>query len=174
MDKNQAIIDYLITCPKIQDNPLYFNFIHGNEDDKQILSDLNPRNTIIAVNKTDISDMDFDEKTIPEEFRKNIVYISAKNRDGLDSLSERIRDFTMSKDVDFSVDFLVTNLRHTALLKDSLVSLQNVDKSINDGMPEDFFTVDLMDAYRYLGLIIGEDIEDDLVETIFSQFCMGK
>ena len=69
---------------------------------------------------------------------------------------------------------VVTNLRHKEALQDALNSLQLVEQSIEDGMPEDFYSIDLMGAYEELGKIIGEAVEDDLVDEIFSKFCMGK
>ena len=65
-------------------------------------------------------------------------------------------------------------MRHSQLLKDALSSLENVLECIDTGMETDIYTVDLYDAYRKLGLIIGEEIEDDLANEIFSKFCMGK
>ena len=47
-------------------------------------------------------------------------------------------------------------------------------KSIEDGMPEDFFSIDLMDAYRYLGEIIGDQVDDDVIDAVFANFCLGK
>ena len=69
---------------------------------------------------------------------------------------------------------MITNIRHKAALKEALDSLELVERSIDDGMPEDFFSIDLMNAYEQLGTIIGEALEDDLVNEIFSRFCMGK
>ena len=75
---------------------------------------------------------------------------------------------------DFNDEVYVTNIRHKTALTESLSSLKLVQNSIEDGMPEDFYSIDLMDAYRELGLIIGESVEDDLVNEIFAKFCMGK
>ena len=69
---------------------------------------------------------------------------------------------------------MITNLRHKEALQESLDALMLVRKSIEEGMPEDFYSIDLMNAYTALGRIIGEAVEDDLVEEIFSKFCMGK
>ena len=71
-------------------------------------------------------------------------------------------------------EVIITNLRHKEALQEAFDSIKLVQKSIADGMPEDFYSIDLMNAHRSLGLIIGEEVEDDLVEEIFSKFCMGK
>lgn len=72
------------------------------------------------------------------------------------------------------VRIMITNLRHKEALKESLDSLVQVSKSILNNMPEDFYSIDLMSAYKSLGKIIGEEVEEDLVNEIFSKFCMGK
>ena len=69
---------------------------------------------------------------------------------------------------------MITNVRHREAVEDALSSIELVFSSIEEGMPEDFFTVDLMDTYASLGKITGEEIGDDLVDAIFSKFCMGK
>ena len=71
-------------------------------------------------------------------------------------------------------DLTITNARHKEALEEAAQSLSMVRRSIEDGMPEDFFSIDLMNAYEELGNIIGESVEDDLVNEIFSKFCMGK
>ena len=76
--------------------------------------------------------------------------------------------------VSFNDEVYITNVRHKTLLNDSLESLKLVVNSIHDDMPEDFYSIDLMNAYESLGLIIGESVEDALMTEIFSKFCMGK
>ena len=68
----------------------------------------------------------------------------------------------------------ITNVRHKEALEQTLDSLEMVKQSVSDGMPEDFYSIDLMNAYEQLGKILGEAVEDDLVNEIFSKFCMGK
>ena len=74
----------------------------------------------------------------------------------------------------YNDEVYITNMRHKEALEESLGSIQLVRKSIADDMPEDFYSIDLMAAYERLGYIIGEAVEDDLVDTIFREFCMGK
>ena len=76
--------------------------------------------------------------------------------------------------IQINEEVYLTNVRHKASLLEAEKSLQLVKRSINDGLPEDFYSVDLMNAYEELGKIIGESVEDDLVNEIFSKFCMGK
>jgi tRNA modification GTPase len=76
--------------------------------------------------------------------------------------------------VTYNDQVVITNVRQKNLLQKALESLEMVQNSISQGMPEDFYTIDLEDAYASLGKIIGEQIEDDLADEIFSKFCMGK
>ena len=102
------------------------------------------------------------------------IFISAKRRVGFSDLEEEIRRRFEQGAVDNSVDILITNERHATLIREADVDISHVQKSIEDGMPEDFFTVDLMEAYEHLGAIIGEEVGDDLVDKVFREFCMGK
>ena len=77
-------------------------------------------------------------------------------------------------EISFDHEILITNLRHKEALQETLESLKLVEKSLHAGMPEDFYSIDLMNAYSSLGKIIGEEVSDDLVNEIFSKFCMGK
>ena len=85
-----------------------------------------------------------------------------------------MKDMFFAGDIHYNDELCITNVRHKAAIAAALESLKMVMHSIEDGMPEDFFSIDLMDAYEQLGHIIGEAVEDDLVDTIFSDLCMGK
>ena len=77
-------------------------------------------------------------------------------------------------EINFNDEVFITNIRHKAALSEAYNSIELVMRSIDDGMPEDFLSIDLMNAYEELGKITGEAVEDDLVNEIFSKFCMGK
>ena len=80
----------------------------------------------------------------------------------------------LSGEIEKQDEILIMNLRHKELIQNAYESMKLVKRSIEDGMPEDFFSIDLMNAYSSLGFIIGEEVEDDLVNEIFSKFCTGK
>ena len=92
----------------------------------------------------------------------------------MDELARVIRDMFFGGQLHINEQIMITNVRHKECVEDAVSSLKLVLSAVEDGMPEDFFTVDLMDAYAALGRILGEQVEDDLVETIFAKFCMGK
>ena len=93
---------------------------------------------------------------------------------GLEDLKDAVSELFLNGDIVPNQELYITNLRHKDLLKKAYDSLQLVKQSIDLGLSEDFFTVDLTNAYAFLGEIIGEEVGDDLVEEIFSKFCMGK
>ena len=76
--------------------------------------------------------------------------------------------------ISFNDEVYITKARHKDALEEALQSLEMVMRSIEDGMPEDFFSIDLMAAYASLGKITGEEVGEDLVNEIFAKFCMGK
>ena len=144
-----------------------------DENDFQIMELLSDRNAIILMNKSDLESKT-DAAEIKKRLDKRIISVSAKERTGMDELEAAIREMFFHGQVSFDDEIFITNVRHKAALQVALDSLRLVVQSIEDGMPEDFYSIDLMNAYEELGSIIGEAVEDDLVNEIFSKFCMGK
>ena len=131
---------------------------------------------LFVINKTDLSpSADAGEllSDIPEELR-DTVFISAKTGYGIEGLFERIEALFTDGGIKYNDEIVISSFRHEQLLTRAMKSLEAVRTSIADGMPEDFFTVDLMDAYESLGEITGEQVSEDLINEIFSEFCMGK
>lgn len=144
-----------------------------DKNDDDIISLIQDKNVIVLLNKSDM------EQVVKPEDLKNLnkfsmVSISAKNETGLDKLEHAIKDMFFNGEISFNEEIYITNVRHKTLLQEALDSLDMVKDGINQGMSEDFLTIDLMTAYEKLGMIIGEEVEDDLADRIFSKFCMGK
>ena len=144
-----------------------------DENDKEILEIIKNKKVIVLLNKTDI-DRVVDIEQLNEIPKEDIIEFSAKAGLGMDELEEKIKDKFYSGEITFNDQVYITNARHKEALENSYNSLLKVKESVDAGMPEDFYSIDLMDAYEQLGLIIGESVEDDLVNEIFSKFCMGK
>lgn len=144
-----------------------------DENDKEILEIIKNKKVIVLLNKTDI-DRVVDIEQLNEIPKEDIIEFSAKAGLGMDELEEKIKDMFYSGEITFNDQVYITNARHKESLENSYNSLLKVKESVDAGMPEDFYSIDLMDAYEQLGLIIGESVEDDLVNEIFSKFCMGK
>ena len=133
-----------------------------DENDFEIMELLKDRKAIVLLNKSDLT---------PD---KKMIAISAKEQTGIEELEETIREMFFTGEVTFNDEVYITNIRHKTALQEARNSLNLVVQSILDGMPEDFYSIDLMNAYEELGSIVGEAVEDDLVNEIFSKFCMGK
>lgn len=144
-----------------------------DESDEEILNLLEGKKALVLLNKSDL-----DPVITPQIMRERtghpVLVISAKEGAGIQELEEKIRSLFFRGEVDFNDEVLITNLRQKQALMDASKSLSMVIESIENGMPEDFFTIDLKDAYTSLGFIIGEEIGDDLANEIFGKFCMGK
>lgn len=146
-----------------------------DENDKKIIEFIKDKNAVIILNKSDLPPV-LDEKKIKEDLTNSfpVIKISSKTGEGIDELKELTEKFFEDPDHGLNDEIIITNARHKKELDQAYDSLQLVKKSIDDGMQEDFFSIDLMSAYEHLGYIIGEDVGEDLVDEIFSKFCMGK
>ena len=144
-----------------------------DENDYQIMNLIEGRKSIVLLNKTDL-EMVLTPEEIKEKTAKEVVAVSAKEQRGIDLLEEKIKELFLSGEIDFNDEVMITNVRHKTAMSEALKSLSLVKQSIEDQMPEDFYSIDLMNAYEQLGTIIGESLEDDLVNEIFNKFCMGK
>ena len=144
-----------------------------DESDEEILDILREKRAIVLLNKSDLKPVvtvdDMKEKTTHP-----VIVISAKEKEGIQKLEEKIQELFFQGKVTFNDEIVITNVRHKNALMQADKSLSMVLSSIEDGMPEDFYSIDLMDAYISLGSIIGEEVGEDLVNEIFSKFCTGK
>lgn len=144
-----------------------------DENDYQIMEFIKDRKAVVLLNKSDLEQVvSVDE--IMDKSGHAVIAISAKKESGIDKLEEEIKSLFYEGEIDFNDQVMITNVRHAQALREAYDSVLMVKRSIEDGMPEDFYSIDLMNAYEKLGLIIGESVEDDLVNEIFSKFCMGK
>lgn len=144
-----------------------------DENDKEIINLIKDKQAIVLLNKSDLGTI-INEKNVSEFDNKPVITFSAKTGDGLDELENKIRDLFYEGKVKYNDELYITNARQKESLINAKNSIEEVVKSVENDMPEDFYSIDLMDAYTYLGQIIGESVEDDLVNEIFSKFCMGK
>lgn len=144
-----------------------------DENDDKIIEILNNKNVIVLLNKSDLKTVT-DENIIKEKLDKKVIYISAKENEGISELEEEIKNMFYDGKIQFNDEIYITNARHISELTNALNSLDMVIKSIDNDMPEDFYSIDLMNSYESLGNIIGESVEEDLVNEIFEKFCMGK
>ncbi len=144
-----------------------------DDNDEFIIDKIIDKKVIILLNKSDL-DTKIKEEDIYKKYNKPVISFSSVSLDGLKTLESKITDMFFAGQVKTNETLYITNSRQAACLSNAKTSLENVLVSIENMMPEDFFSIDLMDAYNFLGEITGETIEDDLANKIFSEFCMGK
>ena len=144
-----------------------------DENDEEILKLLEGKKAIILLNKSDLKPA-ITSQMLEEKTGKTVLSVSAKEERGVEELGKRIKEMFFQGEISFNDEVYITNVRHKKALEDAYESLNMVENSISMGMPEDFFSIDLMNAYEALGSITGESVGEDLVNEIFSKFCTGK
>ena len=144
-----------------------------DENDREIIGLLRDKKAVVILNKTDLKQVVLEEdlKALVEH---PIVSISAKEEEGIDRLEQQIKELFFAGKITFNDEIYITNMRHKTALEEAKKSILLVENSIDMGLPEDFYSIDLMNAYEALGSIIGEAVGEDLVNEIFSKFCTGK
>ena len=144
-----------------------------DENDHEIIDFIQDKKALVLLNKTDLDPVVTKER-LESLTNHPVILISAKERTGIKDLEEEITSMFYEGKLDFNDQVYITNVRHKNALAEALKSLSMVEQSVRNEMPEDFYSIDLMDAYEQLGTILGESVEDDLVNEIFKKFCMGK
>lgn len=144
-----------------------------DESDREIMNFIKGRKSIVLLNKSDLElVVELDE--LERISGHKVISVSAKEEQGIELLEQEIKKLFYHGELSFNDQVYITNARHKEALERALDSLSMVKGSVERGMPEDFYSIDLMNAYEQLGLIIGEAVDDDLVNEIFARFCMGK
>lgn len=158
-----------------------------DENDFHIIQMIADKKVIVLLNKSDlnvcvtekkldavISELLKDDKKSSFLNDKKVIKTSMKEKEGIEFFIKTIKKMFLHGDLSYNDEVYITNMRHKEALKDAYESMLQVKKSIENSMPEDFYSIDLMSAYTSLGTIIGEEVGEDLVNEIFSKFCMGK
>lgn len=144
-----------------------------DENDKDIMKMIEEQKAVVLLNKSDLETVITAEE-LEEKTGKRVISISAKEETGIKEMETAVKEMFYGGEIDFNDQVYITNVRHKTALTESLRSLMMVMESIDSEMPEDFYSIDLMNAYECLGSIIGESVEEDLVNEIFGKFCTGK
>ncbi len=145
-----------------------------DENDEAIMEMIADKKVIVLLNKTDLEQVVSEEAIVNKMPQMSIIRTSTKENTGIDAFEQTIRQLFFGGEIAVNDELYITNQRHKEALIESCESMEMVLKSLAEQMPEDFYSIDLMSAYASLGRIIGEDVGEDLVNEIFSKFCMGK
>jgi tRNA modification GTPase len=144
-----------------------------DDNDESILSLITDKKAILLLNKSDL-----EPKVTAEEIKKKsshpIINTSFIENKGIEELEQLIMEMFFQGDITHNEEIYITNERHIEAFTNALEALNMVRDSIDSGMPEDLYPIDLMNAYEELGRIIGENVGEDLIDMIFAEFCMGK
>ena len=144
-----------------------------DENDEEIMELLKNKKAVVLLNKSDLKPT-VTKEMLEKKTDKPVIPISARNEQGVDILEQKIKEMFFQGELSFNDEVYITNVRHKKALEDAYQSLIMVENSIAMDMPEDFFSIDLMNCYEALGSITGESVGEDLVNEIFSKFCTGK
>lgn len=147
-----------------------------DESDEEILDLIRGKKCIVLLNKTDLVPV-VEEEELRKKLRDaeiSVIRTSTRDNTGIEEFENTIKEMFFSGALSMNEEVIITNMRHKQALEEARDSLLMVKKSLEDEMPEDFYSIDLMSAYASLGYIIGEELGEDLVNEIFSKFCMGK
>lgn len=177
-------VEKALKCAEKADLVIYVvdSSVALDESDHAIMDFMKTKKSIVLLNKTDLEAL-VTEEILKEKLLEHIgaeaenlpvIKTSTKENIGIDIFEEQIKQMFFHGEISFNDEVYITNLRHKEALMDAKKSLEMVKRSIEDEMPEDFLSIDLMSAYASLGTIIGEEVGEELVNEIFSKFCMGK
>lgn len=144
------------------------------DDDIAILQSLINKKYLILINKIDLpSELEY-EKLYNYVNQENIIKLSIKNNTGIDQLEQKLKDMFLAGQISSNDNVYITNVRHKDCLVRARLSLNEVLNTVYMRMPEDCMSIDLQKAYEILGEITGQSVEEDLIDRIFSEFCLGK
>ena len=152
-----------------------------DDSDRVIISIIRNKNVICLMNKSDLDPVVREEDILSlfgdhaaRNHKLSMIRTSTREGIGMEEFQKKVQDMFYKGKVKSNSEVVIANMRHQEAMREALESLELVQKSIKNGMAEDFYSIDLMNAYKALGRILGEEVDDDLVEEIFSKFCMGK
>ena len=143
-----------------------------NEEDKKILDIIGNKKSIIVLNKIDL----VDKVNIPEEILKykNIIEMSALNKQGIEEMYNKIAELFKFNDIEEDNSFIITNIRHKELIKKANKNIEDAINTLKNNLPIDIISINIKDALEYLGNITGENVSENIINEIFKKFCLGK
>ena len=145
-----------------------------DEEDKEILHSLVGKKAIVILNKYDLTPEVKAEDIWEIAGHVPVVFLSARYGSGMDELRDELRKITEKQDADAGRVLFLTNLRHVELVRKALDNVLRARASVREGLQADFIVIDLTEAWKTMGEITGDTMDDELIHSIFSRFCVGK
>ncbi len=145
-----------------------------SEEDEEILNIIKNKNSIILLNKIDVEDRKLEDKKEFKNTNKKIIKISAKNGDGIEELYSEIEKMFQLNELKTDQETIVTNIRHKQQIDLALKNIQEAKKSVKQNLPIDIISISIKQTLEELGKITGENVSEDIINEIFSKFCLGK
>ena len=156
----------------IDNSDLILFVLNNNEEitkeELELLDKIENKNHIIIVNKIDL------EKKLNTNLLNNVIYISTKNNEGIDELKNTIKKIFNLEQIEKEDMTYLTSARSVAILKRVNEQINELEKNINNNMPIDMIELDIKNIWNLLGEIIGDNYEEELIDELFSRFCLGK
>lgn len=145
-----------------------------SKEDKQILKIIENKNAIIVLNKIDLLKNNRDINKEYLKLNKKIIKISALNKEGIEDLYNEISNMFKFNELKNDNEIIITNIRHKESIKNSIKNINEAIKTLEDNMPIDIISINIKDALESLGEITGENVSENIINEIFSKFCLGK
>lgn len=145
-----------------------------SKEDIEILELIKERPAIILLNKSDLISKIDENDVILKGIKANIIKISAKNKNGIEDLYEKIAEMFSLDEINLDNEVLITNIRHKNIISKAIENVKKANEAINTDMPIDIITIYIKEIMEDLGEITGEYVTEDIINEIFSKFCLGK
>ena len=143
-------------------------------EDLRILEILKNKNSIILLNKIDEADNKLENDYNIKQINKPVIKISAKTNQGLENLYEQILKMFKLSEIEINDGEVITNIRHKNQIRKAIDALEQAKQGLEQEMPIDIIAVSLKEALEDLSEITGENVSEDIINNIFSKFCLGK
>ncbi len=144
------------------------------KEDKEILKIAESKNSIILLNKVDLKENNLEENEEVKKINKKIIKISAKNGNGIEELYNEIEKMFQIQNLETDGEIIITNIRHKNQIENGLKNINEAIKAVNNNLPIDIISISIKQTLEDLGKITGANVSEDIINEIFSKFCLGK
>ncbi len=144
------------------------------KEDKEILKIAENKNSIILLNKVDLKENNLEENEEVKKINKKIIKISAKNGNGIEELYNEIEKMFQIENLETDGEIIITNIRHKNQIENGLKNINEAIKAVNNNLPIDIISISIKQTLEDLGKITGANVSEDIINEIFSKFCLGK